>query len=118
MPQEIHRKLEDVPENVKTLFRTVQASEETEEFSHGDYVALYNSDGTSRNEHRWIRVGRYDEIEDKVRTEYRLNYETATEKLGAAVNFTARNPEKTDSKKVKIPEKIYEEASESLNEAF
>ena len=116
MPQGIHRELEEVPADIKTLFRTVQASEETEELRDGDYTALYNWDRTQHNEHRWIRIGVYDEEEDVVRTEYRLNYETTTEKLSAALNFMERTPGEKGSKTVKVPEKLYEEASESLNE--
>jgi hypothetical protein len=116
VPEEIRQRLEEIPEDVKTVFRTIQAREELEEPEHGDHIALYNSDGTSRNEHRWIRMGRYDEIEGKVRAEYFMKYETASRKLGATIDFSAIEPGTRDSKLVKVPERQYENASDSLHE--
>jgi hypothetical protein len=118
VPEGIHRELEDTPEDIKTVFRIAQTREEARELEHGDYIALYSSDSNGRNEHRWIKMGRYDEIEGKVRVEYSFNYETATRKLGAKLNFTARDPDKANPKAVEIPENLYEEASESLHEAL
>lgn len=116
MPEEIYRRLEEVPEDVKTLFRTVQTGEEKTGFEDGDYVALYNSDSLTggRNEHRWMRIGRYDEITDKILVEYFLNYETSSKKLGAEMQFSKLDPDFSDSTAVEIPEKMYEEAKDDL----
>ncbi|WP_414837897.1 hypothetical protein ACK3SF_00630 [Candidatus Nanosalina sp. VS9-1] len=118
MPGEIHRKLEDIPEDVKTVFRLAQTRQEAENIEDGDHIALYNSDSNGRNEHRWIKMGVYDEIEDEVRVEYLLNYETASERLGAQMNFSTRTPGEYGSRPVKIPEEVYEKASDSLHDAF
>lgn len=118
MPEEIRQRLEDIPEDIKTVFRTVQTRQEMEDPEHGDYVALYNTDGTPRNEHRWVRMGRYDEIEGKVRAEYFMKYETSSRKLGARINFSAIDPDSRDSRLVEIPERQYEKASESLHSVF
>ena len=116
MPEEIYRKLEEVPLDVKTLFRTVQNGEEKTNFEDGDYVALYNSDSLTggRNEHRWMRIGKYDEIEDRILVQYFLNYETTSQKLGAEMNFSKLEKTFSDSKPINIPDKIYEEAKDAL----
>ena len=101
MPEEIHRELEDVPQDIKTLFRTVQTAEETE---NGDPIALYNSDNDAEVEARWIRLGRYKAAEQSVETEYFINYDTSTQKLGARLYFTSRDIHSTD-KTVKYQKK-------------
>lgn len=118
VPKGIGGRLEDVPEDIKTVFRVIQNREETEEIEDGDFIALYNSDSNGREEHRWIKMGRYDETDDEVRIEYIMNYDTSTERITAELNFATRTPGEYGSRPVKVPEEIYEDVSETIHEAF
>lgn len=117
MVQEIRRELENVPEEVKTAFRVIQNSDETEELSHGDPVALYRQSEISgyRTDARWIRLGTYDSMTDNMISEYMITYEPDKEKFGAQPDISERNLERTDGKIVSVPERIYDSALEELH---
>ncbi len=118
MPREIKRELEEVPEDVKALFQTVQVSEPVENLHDGDYVAIYDEEERTggRNELRWMRIGKYDEVTEQVLVEYLLRYDTSSEKLSAEMNFSGMEGNFRDGDLMHIPDNLYESARNSLYE--
>lgn len=116
MPEEIKRELEEIPEDVKTLFRTVQTSEAVENFQEGDYLAIYDQEKRTggRNEFRWMRIGNYDEMTDEILVEYILRYETSSETLSAEMNFSGMEEDFRNGDVIRIPDALYESARDSL----
>ncbi|MFB6115849.1 MAG: hypothetical protein ABEK04_06220 [Candidatus Nanohalobium sp.] len=115
-----YRDLEDVPEQVKELFRHVETSESIENWDSDldkeGCWALRNCDGES--EHRWMRLGIYDPKSDDILVEYFLNYNFEEWKMGAQHELTSRSPDYLQdrgSEIIEIPRKMYEDAKESLN---
>lgn len=118
MPNKICQELEEIPEELKELFRTVQTGEETDELEDGCYFGLYKSESMTggRNEHRWMQIGRYDEMCDEILVEYFLDYKTTTGNLSAEMQFSKVGEYFGDSKIVNIPDETYENAEDALHE--